>query len=296
MSLLDPHIRNLGMTPAQGWLFTILYLHCNSALRCWPGDRLLMTEVGMTTATIQKHRNFLIEHGALLLVPVEQRMTSEAHLPVQKYVYQITGVYLKAPGVWLPTIQFQTPEALESHIEIIKALESETALISKALTALISKALISKAEVVKKPLSRKSIKSTTPASAGGRERDPIFDDIQQNVFRIALTVKVDKTAGARIGLISSWCKKNAVTLEELKRFYSWYRTVQEYKNCALPLDRMKFAGAFLKFRTCELNGKGKALARYQNPSDDPRNQTPVMPTPEEQAEVRRIIQKGRPNE
>lgn len=287
MPALDFHLRSSGMNSAQGWLYTVLYLHSNAALRCWPGDKLLKAEVHMTPPTIKTHRDFLIERGAIMLVPNDKRMTSEAHLPPKKYVYQLTGLYLKAlPDVWMPTVIWQTPEALESHLEIIKNLEGEDALISKAYHALISKGLIFLPEVV--PNAFKLVQKTPDG------RDPIFDDLQVHLFKIALEVKVDQRAGARIGKVSAWCWSNEVSVEELHRFYSWYGGALEYAGCKLPLDLGAFTTAFLKFRSYELNKKQADERRAKNGQVRPPQPVREL-TPEEQAEARNILKEGKPN-
>lgn len=117
-----------------GWLFTILWLHCDQLLRCYPSDELLMTETGIrSSATIQKHRNELINRKAIILVPVENRKgNNENSLPKNKYVYQLTGIMQLPDGKVIPTVHFTTPQEIERHTETLDELGFDVALIDEA--------------------------------------------------------------------------------------------------------------------------------------------------------------------
>lgn len=103
----------------RGWMFTILFLHANSDLRCWPGDSLLMDEVGFSSGTLKASKDWLVKRNAIILVPYNKRMVTENHLPKRKHVYQITGIMKLDNGTCIPTTHFLTPEEYQSHRNIL---------------------------------------------------------------------------------------------------------------------------------------------------------------------------------
>lgn len=117
-----------------GWLYTILWLHCDQLLRCFPSNDLLMSETGIkSTATLTKHRNQLIKMKAITLVPYEKRfMVIEGELHPRKYIYQITGILELPDGKIIPTVHFSRPETLKAHINVLADLEFDTSLIIQA--------------------------------------------------------------------------------------------------------------------------------------------------------------------
>jgi hypothetical protein len=144
-----------------GWLFTMLWLHCDQSLRCHPGDDLLMIETGIkSSATMQKHRDELVKRKAIVLVPVAlRRSEKEKKLSKRKYVYQLTGVMELPSGELVPTVCFTTPQSVDFHVEILTELDFDIALIFKALTqenALISKGI--------NPLEIESFKNQSQSS------------------------------------------------------------------------------------------------------------------------------------
>jgi len=78
-----------------------------------------------------------------------------------------------------------------------------------------------------------------------RKRDEIFDSVALGSFGVQ-QVNGDKQAGARIGKIAAWLKKQAdITPSEVTAFYGWYGSETRQSP---PRDVGKFAEWFLKFR------------------------------------------------
>jgi len=118
--MLNFDLRNARLGGNLGWLFVMYCLHADHHHRCYPSDELLMKETQFnSTATITKYRDQLIEKQAIILVPHDKRMASEAHLHQRKYVYQITGLIIQADCEPVHTLYFPSPEALLSHLTIL---------------------------------------------------------------------------------------------------------------------------------------------------------------------------------
>lgn len=107
-----------------GWLFTILWLHSDNMLRCYPSNELLAKETGQTAPTLTKHRNQLIDMKALIIVPMDKRITeNEKALHQRKHVYQITGMMQLPDGKIISTMHFNSPEKIETHLSILQELD-----------------------------------------------------------------------------------------------------------------------------------------------------------------------------
>lgn len=78
-----------------------------------------------------------------------------------------------------------------------------------------------------------------------RRINPIFELIALRSFGIADTTKLDKEGGIRIGKVTAWCKKHAVTVENLEAFYLWYG--RSAGNASPPRDANKFAEWYVRF-------------------------------------------------
>lgn len=80
-----------------------------------------------------------------------------------------------------------------------------------------------------------------------RKPNPIFDAVAVGSFGLE-DVNGDKVAGARIGKIAAWLKKQPgeITPEMIMSFYGWYD--RENNHTARPRDVVKFAEHWLKWQ------------------------------------------------
>lgn len=86
------HMRELYKDHRWG-LLTVLTLHTDIRNRCWPSMAYLADEMGgIGLKTLTDAKKWLIEHGAIELVPYGQRVGKEKQLPKRQHVYQLTGI------------------------------------------------------------------------------------------------------------------------------------------------------------------------------------------------------------
>lgn len=78
----------------RGDLLMLLNLHTNTRNRCWPSIETLAEEMDLSPTTIIKAKHWLIEVGAITLVPVDKREGKEQKLPIAQHVYQLTGFFV----------------------------------------------------------------------------------------------------------------------------------------------------------------------------------------------------------
>lgn len=143
-------------------VLTALLLHANIRLRCWPSLETLVAETDFTIATVNRAKNWLLQHGFIVLVPYELRVDNERKLPPRQNVYQLTGVANIKGKVF--QYLYMTPESYE---ELRERVEQITAVKSNTLT---SKVLTSKALTVKgKGISN----STYKDSSIGKDKDSL---------------------------------------------------------------------------------------------------------------------------
>src|SRR5689334_877243 len=96
-SPLDLHLKDgiEHLTAHDRWnVLTALILHSNVRNRCWVGmDRLakLATNGNLTKASGAK--KWLLDHGAIEIVPFVERVGAEKNLPSRQHVYQLTGKF-----------------------------------------------------------------------------------------------------------------------------------------------------------------------------------------------------------
>ena len=121
---------NKELGKGAGWLFTMLLLHADNSLICWPSDELLAQEGCGSQPTVQKRREWLIERGAIVPIPFDKRPENLKHLWHKKIIYQITGVmFIKndpksddSTFKVIPTIFMTNDEQVESLTEQLKYL------------------------------------------------------------------------------------------------------------------------------------------------------------------------------
>jgi hypothetical protein len=99
-------------------VLTALILHANIRMRCWPSVPLLIDETGWSSASVTAAKVWLIEHGAIVLVPYRKRVDEECRLPRSKHIYQLTGM-MNIGGETKPYL-YMTPES-EQAIKVVLA-------------------------------------------------------------------------------------------------------------------------------------------------------------------------------
>lgn len=94
LGTLDWNLRNNDgeLSKDRGWTLVLLYWHSNAHGRCWPSMATLCKEIGCGSQKADAIIDWLVEHGALMKVPVDKRETEEKELSERKTVYQLTGV------------------------------------------------------------------------------------------------------------------------------------------------------------------------------------------------------------
>ncbi len=70
-----------------------LMARANIRNRCWPSVETIMKDTGFThKQSISASIQWLVEHGAIYIVPYDKRVGEEIRLPRRKYVYQLNGI------------------------------------------------------------------------------------------------------------------------------------------------------------------------------------------------------------
>jgi len=90
-------------------VLVVLILHSNVRLRCWPSVDLLEYETGWGRASVVDAKQWLIDHGAIELVPHDKRVGDELELPPRQHIYQLTGV-ITVNGVQHPYLYLNPKE------------------------------------------------------------------------------------------------------------------------------------------------------------------------------------------
>jgi hypothetical protein len=87
------HFREAG-SGREARLTVLLYLtlRANVRLRCWPGIKTIAADTGIGKPRVVDAVQWLVEHGALYVVPVDKRIGKEVHLNNNRNVYQLTGI------------------------------------------------------------------------------------------------------------------------------------------------------------------------------------------------------------
>lgn len=100
-----------------------LGLRANQRLRAWPTMMTMRKDTGYASQAMNEGKKWLIEVGAIVLVPYEHREGEEKELGPRQHVYQLTG-YIHVTGKTFQYLRFATPEAQLSVrynlMEIIK--------------------------------------------------------------------------------------------------------------------------------------------------------------------------------
>lgn len=96
----------------DGRLAVLIYLisRANIRMRCYPGVELIEKETHWSSASVNEAKKWLVNAGAIMLVPHELRIDDELKLPPRQHVYQLTGVMRLSSGQIIPYL-FLSPEA-----------------------------------------------------------------------------------------------------------------------------------------------------------------------------------------
>lgn len=87
---IRPFMREMYKQHRWGVL-SMMMLHANNLNRCWPSIVGIASDLGISPNQVTKAKNWLIEHGAIQLVPYDKRIGNEELLPPRQFVYQVTG-------------------------------------------------------------------------------------------------------------------------------------------------------------------------------------------------------------
>ena len=123
-------IRSIGLKPAQGWFFTVLWTHCDHLLRCFPKTQTLAEETDVSEPTVIKYIKWLVEHKAIVKVPTNLRKTNrEKMLHHKQWVYQLTGI-IEIDGDVHPTIYLgSNPKIWGTHLSLLDELNFDISLL-----------------------------------------------------------------------------------------------------------------------------------------------------------------------
>lgn len=112
-----------------------MLLRCNIRMRCYPALETLVDDTGLSIATVNRGKNWLIECGFVVLVPYKKRIDDELKLSRRHNVYQLTGVctvsgkeyqYLYLTDVAMEELQNRVRDTLTSKVLTSKVLKSKT--------------------------------------------------------------------------------------------------------------------------------------------------------------------------
>lgn len=96
--------------PEHRWgLLTMLILYADIRNRCWPSVDRLAHDMGLSPTKVSTAKKWLLEHGAIELVPYGKRVGDERKLPARQHVYQLTG-RVEIDGKDISYLYFQAPE------------------------------------------------------------------------------------------------------------------------------------------------------------------------------------------
>lgn len=72
-------------------VLTMFILHSNNRNRSWPSMRSLAERLGKSLPHVTAAKQWLIDHGAVSLVPYELRVGEEKTIPNHQHLYELTG-------------------------------------------------------------------------------------------------------------------------------------------------------------------------------------------------------------
>jgi hypothetical protein len=95
VATLDYHLKEAPPELFDGirWtLLTFFILHANERNRCWPSMRGLAVKLGRSLPYLTEAKQWLIEHGAIRLVPYKERVgEKEKTVSKRQHMYELSG-------------------------------------------------------------------------------------------------------------------------------------------------------------------------------------------------------------
>lgn len=138
MSTLHWKMREiLPIMQEEGRLNTLIamLLRCNIRMRCYPSLETLVSDTGLSIATVNRAKNWLLECGFVVLVPYKLRVDDELKLSRRHNVYQLTGVctvngseiqYLFMTDVAMQELRNRVRDTLQGKVLTSKVLGGKT--------------------------------------------------------------------------------------------------------------------------------------------------------------------------
>lgn len=106
-------------------ILVALVLRSNERMRCWPSVDTLCSDTGYSKAPVIEAKQWLIQHGAIELVPYDKRVGVEQTLEPRHHIYQITGVInLDGKSIGY-LVSGKDSQSIESKSSKTKRLDSE---------------------------------------------------------------------------------------------------------------------------------------------------------------------------
>lgn len=246
------------------------------------GIRTTAERCKMNARTIRKARDELAEKGYVKVVPPVKKGGATQVFILDKWADNIQRYHTESNTENSKCSKSTTPGVadiphIEEHIEEPSKKDSappENGAVSKTDKPYVqgkASSLITNDPEVLEPDER----IPSPAKAKTeRPRDVVYDAIAFFSFRINDTRVIDKITGKRIGIVSSWLKKqdgiqqDSETSKRIAQFYAWYDKTKN--GIARPKDVTKFAEAWTEWQ---------ALPARPKPLDinDPLPPEPVYP-------------------
>ena len=147
-------------------LLIALMCHSNARNRCWPSMRLLVKETGWSIGEITKAKDWLIEHGAIELVPFDKRMgKQECALPQRQHIYQLTGEF-EVDGKKYQ--YFMLPDVSQGEVLPSEISRDETEVIQDISKTIEEKPL--------SPATQDDSEATLPTSVNSTQETTVTDD------------------------------------------------------------------------------------------------------------------------
>jgi hypothetical protein len=226
-------------------LLTQFILHANERNRCWPSMETLAKRLGKSTETLTKAKQWLIEHGAIALVPFSQRSDEqERSQPRRQHIYQLTGV-MTFEG---KTIQYlYIPGREISHSEISVAEISPVPSISSTSSKDSTNS--------KDSLAPQVTQEDTPPKRE-RPRNELFDVIAKGSFGLD---DVPATQGGRIArIVRDVCtivftsnkptpEQRTQLVADLAAMYAWY--AKTHPDLSAPASEVTICKYLNEWRT-----------------------------------------------
>ena len=240
-------------------VLTCLILHANVRNRCWPSTETICDTTGWGRDSVLSAKQWLIDNGAVELVPYNMRANEEKELPRRQHVYQLTGVFVFEDNGQSTLVRYLYSPAESLPTRLLDPVESRATRPSEGRAT--------------RPKGSSIEDSKKPADEKPRQRDIVFDTVGHVFWNFPLTASASdlffkpkkaggkpQKAGGRIATLTTAIKEwagdrdPAAIVDLINGFAQDYK--ERYPDLSLPTHVDSLSPEFVAYIARLANGGG----------------------------------------